>query len=430
VDRAESLPRQITNHELPDHNQCGGGDPYSSPCTTQPTEEDHGLLCNYGTLGIVDGHHNWVAGTYEGTVFWNDQSGYFADGDYNFRLVRPDEAGMTVENKPKAPTNKKSMKLEFSSGETIYQFETPWWDRFHKAVDTSFSAANAMVVGPDGNAGTFGIVNGLIGLDCPHTCASELHPVWAMAIKVKHDPADETWAIFVRRFGDEGFCSDHQHYLDDLQNDTYTFRLPWRQGATGVAVNPETTFESQLGQATGSLGVAQGQGVLLSFTMAVPQIPLQPREMVDGELHLKWTIPPGDGLHPPLDETMVVATDAGGRGVGPRPPLEVREDEPEDRLGRLVASMTPAQRQTFEARVPRGPVARGKVALRLPAPRQLASLPIRVARARGPVARAVADPQKATSDRQRLDALHAVYGAEIPGFPVSRVQRTPRPRVP
>ncbi len=269
--------RQITNHELPDTSQCNGGAPYASPCTTQPTEEDHGILCNYGTLGIVDGHHNWVAGTYEGTIFWNDKSSWIADGDYNFRLVRPDDAGMTTENKVKAGPDRKSMKLEFSSDETIDNFETPWWDRFHQAVDDSFGAANAMIVGPDGNAGAFGIVSGLIGLDCPHTCASEIHPVWAMAIQVKSDPADETWAVFVRRSGNEGFCSDHQHDLDDLFNDTFTFRLPWKPGATDVAMSSSTDFESRLGQATGGLAVARSQGVLLSFTMPLQTNPLFPR---------------------------------------------------------------------------------------------------------------------------------------------------------
>ncbi len=417
--------RQIANHELPDHNQCGGGNPYSSPCTTQPTEEDHGLLCSYGTLDIVDGHHNWVAGTYEGTIFWNDKSSWIADGDYNFRLVRPDDAGMTVENKIKTGPNRKSMKLEFSSDETIDHFETPWWDSFHKAVDDSFSAANGMIVGPDGNAGAFGIVSGLIGLDCPHTCASEIHPVWAMAIRVKSDPADETWAVFARRFGNEGFCSDHQHYLDDLLNDTFTFRLPWRLGASDVGMNPSTVFESRLGQATASLAVAKNQGVLLSFTMAVPPNPLLPGEMVNGELHLKWTVPPGGTLHLP-DGTIAVATE----GRAPQPVVEQREEEPEDRLGRLFAAMTPAQRLTIGAKAPRPPVAHQKAALRLPAPSQIASLPIRVARARRPVARAVPDPQKRAMHQQRLDALHAVYGNEIPGFSKSRVLITPRPRVP
>jgi oxygen-independent coproporphyrinogen-3 oxidase len=42
------------------------------------------------------------------------------------------------------------------------------------------------------------------------------------------------------------------------------------------------------------------------------------------------------------------------------------------------------------------------------------------AAARGPKARTAAF----------LDALHAVYGTEIPGFSPSRVRPTPRPRVP
>jgi hypothetical protein len=428
--------RQITNHQLPDHSQCGGGDPYSSPCTTQPTSEDHGFLCSYGTLGIVDGHHNWVAGTYEGTIFWNDQSSWIADGDYNFRLVRPDEAGTTTENKTKTARGATlhSMKLEFSSGETIYQFGTPWWDRFHKAVDDNFSAANSMVVGADGNAGAFGIVSGLVGLDCPHTCASEIHPVWAMAIQVNTDPADETWAVFVRRNGDEGFCSDQQHILDDLTNDTFTFRLPWKPGATSVAMSPSTDFESRLGQASGALGVAQNQGVLLSFTMPTPPpfVPNQPwiPEMVNGELHLKWTVPANatGGFHRPIDARMAVAT-TGTRPSGPV--IEVAEDEPEDRLGQLFTAMTPAQRLTLTSKAPQPPASHQKVALRMAAARPIATLPIRVARAHGPVARAVADPQKKAMDQKRLDALHAVYGAEIPGFsPRVRITPRPLPRVP
>jgi hypothetical protein len=256
-----------------------------------------------------------------------------------------------------------------------------------------------------------------------------------MAIRVKSDLADETWAVFVRRFGNEGFCSDHQHYLDDLLNDTFTFRLPWRPGATDVGVNPSTVFESRLGQATGSLAVAKNQGVLLSFTMAVPQI-LHPGEMVNGELHLKWTVPPGGTRHPPFDlSTTLVATD----GRAPQPVVEQRDDEPEDRLARLFAGMTPEQRLTIGARAPRPPLTHEKAALRLAAPTQIASLPIRLARGRRPVARAVADPQKTAMDQKRLDALHAVYGSAIPGFSnprdprdhrVPRVPRTPRPRMP
>jgi len=92
--------------------------------------------------------------------------------------------------------------------------------------------------------------------------------------------------------------------------------------------------------------------------------------------------------------------------------------------------MTPAQRLTIATKAPEPPVVRQRVALRLSAPRQIVSLPIRIARRRGPVTRAVPDPQKQAQDQQRLDALHAVYGREIPGFAKPSVRLPPRRRVP
>ena len=418
--------RQITNRgELPDTSQCGGGSPYSSPCTTQPTTEDNGTLCS---LHGNDGHHNWAAGTYEGTIFWNDKSCDVCDDDYNFRLVRQDDAGMTTQNKVKAEAMRKSMKLEFSSDETIDHFETPWWNSFHEAVDRDgFSSANAMITNASGNPGAFAIVTGLISLDCPHSCASELHPVWAMAIRVKDDPSDETWAIFVRRFGDEGFCSDEQHYLDDLQGDTYNFRLPWRQGASSVGVSPATVFESELGQATAGMSVAQNQGVLISFTMPVPQS--GEGEMVDGELHLKWTIsgrvfqPPGT-LSTATTRTTRPPRVIGTTTIGP----QAEGEEPEVGFAQLVTGMTPAQRRTFDARMPQKSISHNRVPLRFAAPRQVASLPMRSlsVRARRPRVRSVPDSQKKAKDQQKLDALHAVYGNNIPGF--TNGSRVLRPR--
>ncbi|HYK42686.1 MAG TPA: hypothetical protein VE007_09870, partial [Thermoanaerobaculia bacterium] len=226
------------------------------------------------------------------------------------------------------------------------------------------------------------------------------------------------------------FCSSEQHYLDDLVNDTFTFRLPWRPGATDVGVNPATVFESRLGQATGSLAVANNQGVLLSFTMAVPQSPLLPGEMVNGELHLKWSVPPGGHFPPPLDGTFAGPAATASGGATRTPVVEQREDEPEDRLARLVAGLAPAQRQQFEAKFPRNPVAFYRAPVRFPtAPTRLATLPVRVTRARGPVARGVADAQKAAKDRQNLETFKATFG-DRPVEPLDgRIPRTPpRPR--
>ena len=243
--------------------QCNGH-PESPQCTSQDTDEDKAFLCEaWGH----DGHHNWGAGTYVGTIYWDHHSPRYKDDDYNFRLVPPEGAGLNASNS-EGKTGHKSMKVEFDARETINHFKTPWWDKFHTAVDHNFSEnfqKYAIVQ-------KFAIVTGLIGTDCAHSCATELHPVWAMAIRVQDDPADETWAIFVRRWGDEGFCGDEQHYLTDLQGDEFVFRLPWRPGATGLGVLPTTVFQSRYGQATMNAIVWKpGDSVLVSFKLPVPE---------------------------------------------------------------------------------------------------------------------------------------------------------------
>ncbi len=146
-------------------------------------------------------------------------------------------------------------------------------------MDKSDKDARALV------DGSYAIVTGLLGLDCEHDCPTELHPVYVMAIRVKDDPADETWAIFVRNWGNEGFCSQSQHYLD-LFNNTYTLRLPWRGGASAVAVIDsqfKTTANARVSGPTVSYG--EEQGVVLSFALPRPE----DRGRINGELHLRWT---------------------------------------------------------------------------------------------------------------------------------------------
>ena len=213
---------QVTppNPQPPDPKLCGGFAPTSRQCTSQATTADNGTICY---ASGYDGHHNWAAGTYAGPIYWESHSSNIDDDDYNIRLVPPGGAGVTS-SAGRAPTGEQSLLLEFDSDETIDHFTTPWWDSFHKAVDNRDAAAQQMIYQ------RYAIVTGLVGLDCAHSCSPEVHPVWAMAVRVNDSAADEEWAIFVRRFGDEGFCSDDQHYLDELQGDKFTFRLPWRPG--------------------------------------------------------------------------------------------------------------------------------------------------------------------------------------------------------
>src|SRR5262249_9836295 len=180
---------------------------------------------------------------------------------------------------------------------------------------------------------------------------------------------DEEWAIFARRFGDEGFCSDEQHYLDELQGDKYTFRLKWRPGATALMVSPSSKVHTKLGQASGPEVVwAANQGVLVSFTMPVPQS--GEGELVDCDLHLAWTM--GRAVRPPIPVPF-----------GPRPvarpgaalsvPQQGRE-ESEVAFEKLLSSMSPAQRKLYDAKISPRTISREHATLRPVGPaRQVAS---------------------------------------------------------
>lgn len=389
----------------PNSNDCRG-EPYVN-CTTQSTTSDNSTTCRAFRYG---GHHNWAAGTYTGRIFWDHHSCNACDDDYNFLLVPPDQAGLTTEND--------KMKIEFSADETIYRFHTPWWDSLDNAVGriASNDAAGGQMID-----GRNAIVTGLVGLDCAHGCRSELHPAWAMAIQARDDPSDEMWALFVRRWGNEGFCSNDQHYLEGLKDNTYTFRLPWRSGATSVSVLESTIFRSRLGDASGpQVSWAANEGVLVSFTMQVPRS--GEGEIVHGELHLQWTgaferiaaaTPratkkdlPGSlfnvsGLVG--DSTTGVATSARAG----------QEEEPEARMARLLSGMTPDQRKSFEETSTISPD-NASVRPAAAAHKQVASLPARVERASGPTRRAAVDAQQRGKDRKRLGALRAIYGDQIP----------------
>jgi hypothetical protein len=437
-------------HPLPNPTNCGSSNVPSDPvdCTSQTTNFDGTDLCTVRGwfTGDAGGHLNWAAATYQGSLYWEAHSAVGTDDDYNMRLVPPDQAGLTTDNGFAETTSEPSLGLEFDSDETIDHFHTPWWDKLHAAVDADDSAysdyqgaiANHLPAATIAafkavfdnvhmalqtiTNGKLAIVVGLVGLDEAHCCSTELHPVWAMAIRVKDDPGDEVWAMFVRRWGDEGFCSSDQHYLDDLQGDALVFRLPWRAGATGVTQAAGTQFLSRLGQATGPGVTPQpNTGVDVSFTMPVPQS--GDGERVNGELHLHWTLPPGRTAVQPIGPQRFGSVSIATTGVGSLSP-EAEEGEPEARVEAALNALTPAQLQTFRARLPakvvsfdgQTPRAVAATAVAASAVAPVTALnPLRIRQLRRPpTTRAVPDPQKLARDQQRLAAFRAVSAVSIP----------------
>jgi hypothetical protein len=179
------------------------------------------------------------------------------------------------------------MHMEFDSDETIDHFNTPWWNSFHSAVDAPGSSqAHAAI---DNHRM---IAIGLLGLDCAHSCSSELHPLFALAIQTADspDPNDDTWAIFVRNWGNEGYCSSG---LETLDRRTVTMVIPAPPHANGVSMGPGTQFlfgpddMSSLEKAAVSgpfLDFDPAQGALVTFTLPPPDSGAR----INGEIHLRW----------------------------------------------------------------------------------------------------------------------------------------------
>ncbi len=379
--------------------------PNQPPCTTQAPSLDTpgilaGVICAIGATTDIHGHVNWMPATYEGPITWESHSNPIADDDYNFRLLTPNGAGLTSST-PKTL----GLGLEFDSTETIDHFDTPWWNAFHKAVDKSDKDAQALV------NGSYAIVTGLLGLDCEHSCATELHPVYVMAIRVKDDPADETWAIFVRNWGNEGFCSQSQHYLD-LFNNTYTLRLPWRSGASAVTVT-ESLFKTTANARVSGPSVAYGaeQGVVLTFSLPRPE----DRGRVNGEVHLRWTEVNARAV---VEEASLLRAVRGSAA----PAAAEVEDNAEHRIEALLGKMTPAQRTTFQAKLPRKVVAMDTLALPKAAPVALPARRVELAVRRAvPKIRSVPDADKAARDTRNLEVLRTSFGGKIPGYELPAV---------
>ncbi len=258
---------------LPNPLACPAGrgmdhDPGSPPCSNQFTYLNGALVCGP--------HINWFGATYEGSILWADHS--CGDDDYDLDLIRSDQAGYT--------TTLPYIRIEFDSDETIDHFNSPWWSRFHQAVDDDGCGQHGpraleMMGGDDGR---FGIVTALMGIDHEHTAHVELHPAWALAMNVQPSVDDDLWVFFVRNWGDEGFCSSDPEFIY-FPNNRYTVRLPWRLGATSVGVTSQTWHPYHTQTPAPSVSSVPGQGVFVTFNLDAPR---DDGSMWDGELHLSW----------------------------------------------------------------------------------------------------------------------------------------------
>jgi len=365
---------------------------FSNPkCTTQSPSIDNptgwnAVWCAAGAQHSIHGHVNWMPAIWQGKVFWESHSAPGTDDDYNINVVPPSGEGLTV-------SSEGHIHSEFDSDETIDHFRTPWWNSFHAAVDRDDASARAMI------DGKFGIVVGLAGLDCEHGCATELHPVYALTIHVNDNPQDDTWAIFVRNWGDEGYCSQDQHFLDANR---IAFFIP-QAGATAVQLNAASTFLTNSNETAGPLvSLIPGQGARVEFQLPDPG----KQARINGELHLRWTT--SGAVRPPVPSVTVAANQPEVERAAAAHP---EPEEVEKRIAEVEKQLSPEARQAMAAKV--RPTSSFDELTPKPLPPSSA-----VARlAHPPAVRAAADPRKAQRDQERAKAMCAAFGGNVPGMP-------------
>jgi hypothetical protein len=258
------------------------------------------------------------------------------------------------------------------------------------------------------------IVTGLLGMDTAHPPPmagdsggeTEIHPIWAMAVRVRDNSsnnngaADETWAFMARNWGDEGFCADGTQWT--LSTDTLSILIPWRPGAQKIdglsgefsIVNaPDSNLQNNV-----SVTYAGTSGLLLTFKLKSP--PDEPDEdgtVTEGELQIHWS---GTLVNNPL-------------ASAPRQTSGEQETGPEGAMRRLVGKMTPQQRTGFLAATAVKRIPKPSYHSSLGPPVQVTALPVRPKNA--PAIRHVPSKRRAQAEKSRMDALHAIFGATIPG---------------
>lgn len=293
----------------PNGSFCGKSDfggPAGDPGCTSPgqvSDTDTAtwtfLICIWGGFhpNRINGHVNWSATTYNGEIGWRERG---TDGDYTFDFKPYDRPGLTLENDPVVtPRNPQFIHAEFDSREVINAFRSPLWMSFHNLVNgcqggdqTACNNLKQMI----GNGRS--IVTGLMGLDSEHRGYSELHPVFLIAIEVNPDPADNTWLIFARNWGNEGFCSHKMHRLAVTNLSVLLPLNPKVTNPTAVDLISSAEKPSQFYSVpddacptNSAFSFDPRKGVRVDFALPDVSSPPSPFKgpITYGEVHLKWT---------------------------------------------------------------------------------------------------------------------------------------------
>jgi hypothetical protein len=197
--------------------------------------------------------------------------------------------------------------IEHRGTETVVNFSHPWWTAHRDHAERQTVSADSHPEPGQIVNGAYAVVTGLFGLDAEHKGYSELHPIYALSVLVSCADSPDTdgyfndeWAVFVRNWGNEGFCADwNAYHMLDLPDAVYAFWLPLPGvDPKHVKLGEKTQFLANLprtGEHTragkGPFLVPDTKGVEVRFQLPEPAGPLSRQNdpaRIHGLLHLQW----------------------------------------------------------------------------------------------------------------------------------------------
>ncbi len=266
-------------------------DPNLKPsCTDQDTFIDEAVFPNLAICSLIPashihGHANWMPVEYVGGIAWWNLAD---DWDYNFAVIPNDFAGLTNFNNTIEPSGKplKFIEAEFDSQETVDRFVTRWWTQFRETAARLDNDATQALLAGDKTRIPQAVIVGLFGLDCEHDCRSEIHPVYGMAVETSDRADDNVWVMFVRNWGNEGFCSHYDHQVQFADN-KITLMLPRASKGTPTVNVQNTEFAASdgFGIPFPVIEHVTGEGTKITFQLPAPE----KHALAEMVLHMKWT---------------------------------------------------------------------------------------------------------------------------------------------
>jgi hypothetical protein len=213
---------------------------------------------------------------------------------------------------------------------------------------------------------------------------------------------DDVWAMFVRNWGNQGYCSSHDSRWSKT---AVTFRLPMK-GATAVTAvwagqcpDPNGSGTCFLSRGIGGGGpyidLVPNEGALVTFTLPSPDA----HERINGELHLNWTVSPSQSR-------IVISSSL----VAHRPEIEVQDDQ----IARGLNKLSAAEKKQFLKNIPQKEVIFDEVPLRAEMDRSTPLNLKRASRSRGAeITQSKLDPAIEEQRAKRMELLRKVIDSKV-----------------